>query len=98
MPIDSDQSYRQGLFFYNTIERIFWSLTVTGRQALWISRPSRSAKKNWANQGQIIKTPSDEQKVTHVSDEVHAHIYLSIFVSYLPLLDSIKRKRDGDQL
>ncbi|KYN19610.1 hypothetical protein ALC57_08086 [Trachymyrmex cornetzi] len=75
MLIDSDRSYRQGLFFYN-----------------------RSARKNWANQGQIIKTHSDERKITHVSDEVHAHIYLSIFVSYLPLLDSIKRKRGGDRL
>lgn len=33
----------------------------------------------------------------HIWRYVHAHIYLSMFVSYLPLLDSIKRKRGSDQ-
>ncbi|TGZ47588.1 Uncharacterized protein DBV15_03452 [Temnothorax longispinosus] len=48
----------------STIARIFWSLTVVGRRTPWTLRPQvalhRAARKNWANQGQIVKTYSDE--------------------------------------
>lgn len=44
------------------IARIFWSLTVVGRrESSWIPTTSSTARKNWASQGQTVKTHSDER-------------------------------------
>lgn len=62
MPIDSDRSLhrRQGLFFYN---RTYFLVVDRHRPANSVKSATTSrstAKKNWANQGQFVKTHSDE--------------------------------------
>lgn len=89
----------------STIARIFWSLTVVGRRTPWSPRPrSRStARKNWANQGQIVKTHSGEwsnytfggllrllrgtPKVPEIRRCAPFSMYIHLIIEYLEMLD-----------